>query len=77
MNNIQNQRPPSFLRLVHIIGDRKANPPIPAIIPVSESTWNNGVKSGVFPKPVKLGKRMNGWRADDIYALSKRLSEAA
>lgn len=38
-------------------------------IPVSKSTWWNGVKSGRFPKPVKLGPRITAWRVDDIRAL--------
>jgi len=28
-----------FLRLNQIIGNKKASPPVPAIIPVSKSTW--------------------------------------
>ena len=47
---------PRFLRLKNIIGDPKANPPIPAIIPISKSSWWNGIKSGRYPKPIKLGK---------------------
>jgi hypothetical protein len=38
-----------FVRLPSIIGDAKADPPIPAIIPVSRSTWLEGVKSGQLP----------------------------
>jgi prophage regulatory protein len=38
-------------------------------IPVSKSTWWAGVKSGRFPKPVKLGHRITVWRAEDILAL--------
>ncbi len=38
-------------------------------IPVSKSTWWAGVKSGRFPKPVKLGPRITAWRAEDIQAL--------
>nr|WP_082642802.1 AlpA family phage regulatory protein [Legionella spiritensis] len=53
-----------FLRLKQIIGDKKANPPIPAIIPVGKSTW--WVKSGRFPHPVKLGPRITVWRVEDI-----------
>jgi predicted DNA-binding transcriptional regulator AlpA len=66
-----------FLRLWHIIGDSKTNPPIPAVIPVSRTTWNNGVKSGRYPKPVKLGERMVAWRSEDIYELINRLGKAA
>jgi predicted DNA-binding transcriptional regulator AlpA len=58
-----------FLRLPQIIGDRKANPPIPAIIPVSKSTWWQGIKTGRYPKPVKLGERCTAWRVEDIRAL--------
>jgi hypothetical protein len=35
-----------YLRLRQIIGDPNAVPPIPAVIPVSKSTWWAGVKSG-------------------------------
>jgi predicted DNA-binding transcriptional regulator AlpA len=62
-----------YLRLSQIIGNRKAKPPIPALIPISKSTWWDGVKSGRFPKPLKLGKRITVWRVEDIYALLKEL----
>lgn len=58
-----------YLRLWHILGNPKATPPIPPIIPVCKSTWWNGVKSGRYPKPYKLGKRITAWRAEDIRAL--------
>ena len=38
-------------------------------IPVSKSTWWQGVKDGRFPKPRKLGKGTTVWRAEDIRAL--------
>ena len=46
-----------YVRLPQIIGDPKASPPIPALIPVSKSTWWNGIKEGRFPQSVKLGPR--------------------
>lgn len=58
-----------FLRLPQIIGNRKAEPPIPPIIPVCKSTWWAGIKSGRYPKPVKLGSRITAWRVEDIRAL--------
>jgi prophage regulatory protein len=58
-----------YLRLPQIIGNPKAEPPIPAVIPVGKSTWWDGVKSGRFPKPVKLGPRITAWRVEDIRAL--------
>lgn len=59
-----------FLRLPQIIGNPKAVPPIPALIPVSKSTWWAGVKSGRFPQPVRtLGERIAAWRVEDIRRL--------
>lgn len=58
-----------FLRLPQIIGDPKAQPPIPALIPVKKTCWWEGVRTGRFPKPVKLGPRVTAWRVEDIRAL--------
>ena len=57
MENIHALPETGFLRLRQIIGDRKTDPPTPAIIPVSKSTWWQGIKTGRYPKPVKLGER--------------------
>lgn len=43
-------------------------------IPVSKSTWWAGIKTGRFPKPVKLGPRITAWRVEDIRALIARWS---
>jgi predicted DNA-binding transcriptional regulator AlpA len=51
-----------FVRLRHILAPRGP-------IPVSKSTWWQGVKDGRFPKPQKLGPRTTVWRAEDIRAL--------
>ena len=62
-----------FLRLTQIIGNPKAVPPVPPIIPVSKSTWWQGVKDGRYPQPVRsLGQRITVWRAEDIRALIER-----
>ncbi len=55
-----------YLRLSQILGNKKVTPPIPPIIPVSKSTWWAGVKTGRYPKPVKLGPRTTAWRVEDI-----------
>ena len=62
-----------YLRLPQIIGNAKAEPPIPAVIPVGRSTWWQGVKDGRFPKPVKLGPRTTAWRVNDIRELIEKL----
>ena len=58
-----------FLRLSQIIGNPKAVPPIPAIIPVKKSCWWQMVRDGRAPKPVKLGPRVTAWRVEEIRAL--------
>lgn len=65
-----------YLRLPQIIGNRMATPPIPALIPVSKSTWWAGVKSGRYPQPVRtLGTRITAWRVEDIRSLIERAAE--
>jgi prophage regulatory protein len=61
-----------YVRVRQIIGDRKAVPPIPAVIPVCKSTWWAGVKSGRYPKPIKLSPHVTAWRVSDIRALIER-----
>lgn len=50
-------------------------PQVLEIIPVSKSTWWAGVKSGRYPKPIKLGPRTTAWQAEDIRALLNDLSK--
>ncbi|PPU94712.1 helix-turn-helix transcriptional regulator [Xanthomonas albilineans] len=69
-----------FLRLPQIVG-RAADPDtnttaIPALIPVSRSTWWAGVRSGRYPQPVKLGERCTAWRVEDIRELIERTASA-
>ena len=63
-----------YMRLRQIIGDSKADPPIPAIIPVCASTWWNGIKKGTYPAPVKLSENVTAWRVEDIFALIERIN---
>ncbi|MDD5271495.1 MAG: AlpA family transcriptional regulator [Methylovulum sp.] len=55
----------ALLRLTQIIGNLKANPSIPALIPVGRTTFLNGVKSGKY------------LRAEDIPALIESIGHAA
>lgn len=65
-----NQLPETgFLREKQILGDPKAIPPVLPIIPVSHTTWWNGVRDKRFPQPIKLGPRTTAWRVEDIRAL--------
>ena len=42
-------------------------------IPVSPSTWWEGVRSGRYPESVRLGPRITAWRVEDIRELIRRL----
>lgn len=48
-------------------------PEVLALIPVSASTWWNGVLTGRFPKGVRLSNRCTCWKAGDIRDLIDRL----
>lgn len=52
-------------------------PEILAVFPVSESVWWEGVRTGRYPKAVKLSARCTAWRAEDIHALIASIGEAA
>lgn len=54
-----------FVRLAQVL----------SVIPLGKTSWWEGVKSGRFPKPIKLSPRRTVWRAEDIHALIKNLSE--
>lgn len=66
-----------YLRLSQIVGRPATNtaPAIPAIIPVSKSTWWAGVRAGRYPQPTRsLGTRITAWRAEDIRALIEAMA---
>jgi len=60
-----------FLRINQIIGDKDRG--IAPIIPISKSSWWEGVKSGRYPKPIKLGPRTTVWKYSEILALVEGL----
>ncbi len=39
------------------------------LIPVSKSTWWEGVRTGRYPPAIKLGPRTTVWRAEHVRAL--------
>lgn len=44
-------------------------PQVLTIIPISRSAWWQGIRSGKYPAPLKLGPRTSAWRLSDIRAL--------
>lgn len=61
----------AYLRIWHIVGDKKRG--IKPLLPIGKTTFLEGVKSGKYPKPVKLGERTNAWRKADIDNLLSNL----
>jgi prophage regulatory protein len=59
---ITETRPSRLIRLKEVL----------RLIPISRSTWWDGVRSGRYPAPVKLGPRLTCWRLHDVLELSKR-----
>jgi prophage regulatory protein len=49
-------------------------PQVLMVIPVGKTCWWEGVKSGRYPKPVKLSRRCTAWKAEDIHKLIFELS---
>ena len=45
-----------FLRLPRVL----------ELVPVCEASWWSGCKSGLYPKPYKIGDRSTGWKVKDI-----------
>ncbi|QPK63528.1 AlpA family phage regulatory protein [Methylomonas sp. LL1] len=64
-----------YLRIWQIVGDRKRG--IEPLLPVGRSTFLAGVKSGKYPKAVKLGKRTTAWKKADILALLESMDGEA
>lgn len=54
-----------FVRLAQVL----------SVFPVSKSTWWAGVKSGRFPKSVKLGANTTAWTAESIRQLIDQASK--
>lgn len=52
-------------------------PAVLAVIPFSKSTWWAGVKTGRFPKSIKLGERTTAWRVEDIKQLIESFNTSA
>ena len=45
------------------------------VIPIGKSSWWAGVKSGKYPKSIKLSIRCTVWKAEDIHSLIKELAK--
>jgi len=57
----------AFLRLYQIVGDPRRG--VSPLLPISRSSWWQGIKDGRYPAGLKLGPKTTVWRKLDIDAL--------
>lgn len=50
-------------------------PKILEVIPIGKTSWWGGVKSGKYPKPIKLGYRTTVWDVRDIRQLIENINQ--
>jgi predicted DNA-binding transcriptional regulator AlpA len=60
----QPQRKQALYRVNEIAGPN-------GMFPLALSSWWAGVRSGLYPQPIKLGPRMTVWRAEDLEKLAQ------
>lgn len=58
------------------IRPKRPRPAIIPLIPVSRSAWWLGVKSGRYPKPIKIGPRTTAWLKTDIERLINEINQS-
>lgn len=67
--------PDARIKLPQIIGDPKADPPLPGIFPASRTQIYRLIGQGRFPAPLKPfpGCRASYWRYGDVLAAIRRM----
>lgn len=43
------------------------------VVPVGKTCWYQGIKDGIYPRPVKISQRCVAWKAEDIQVLIKEI----
>ena len=54
-----------FVRLREIIGPG-------GLIPISRTSFYQGIRDGIYPKAVRLGKRTSAWRMSELLRVIQR-----
>ena len=73
-SNVVTELPPTgFLRASQIIGDRRKN--IPALLPISRSSFWKAVKDGKFDSGVLLSPRVRAWKVETVLAVIAEMSK--
>ncbi len=71
--------PDARIKLPQIIGDPKADPPLPGVFQASRSQLYRLIGEGRFPAPIKPfpGCRASYWKYGDVLAAIRRLESDA
>jgi predicted DNA-binding transcriptional regulator AlpA len=71
--------PDARIKLPQIIGDPKAEPPLPGIFQASRTQFYRLIQQGKFPAPLKPfpGCRASYWRYGDVLAAIRKLEADA
>lgn len=64
-----------YLRMSDLVGNPKADPPVPPMIPAAKSTIWAWVKQGLFPHPLKLGPRVTVWSESSVLSYLEKKNE--
>lgn len=51
-------------------------PQVLSILPVGRTSFLSGVKTGIYPAPVKIGPRANAWRLGTILDFNENCEPA-
>lgn len=70
MQRNQVERSRALVRISGIIGNPRTGER--GLLPIGRTSWYNGIASGRFPQPIKIGPRMSAWRLADIEDLIER-----
>lgn len=63
-----------FYRIVEIVGDPGATPPVKGRLPIPRSTWYQRVAEGVIPQGTRLSPRVVAWHGAVLNEVAARLS---
>ena len=65
IKNMHEKPSDSLVRIGKIVGPN-------GLIPVSRSSFYQGIRDGIYPKAVRLGKRTSVWRMSELMRVIQR-----
>jgi prophage regulatory protein len=59
IENMHEKPSDALVRIQKIVGPN-------GLIPISRSSFYAGIRDGIYPKPIRLGKRTSVWRLSEL-----------